>query len=127
MFVGGKRFFEYLKKTMEDRFHDRDYYYAIEEVTVDEVIPTEAKEFTARMRKFFAQIEALQPTYERLTDNLKKIEGLHPVDEERQKMIDELVEVTTEDNKSKRFMSNIRKIMHEFGLPELTEEEKRNL
>ena len=125
--VGGNRFFEYLKKTMEDRFHERDYYYAIEEVTVDEVIPTEAKEFTARMRKFFAQMKALQPTYERLTDNLKKIEGLHPVDEERQKMIDELVKVTTEDNKSKRFMSNVRKIMHEFGLPELTEKEKRNL
>ena len=39
------------------------------------------------MQKFFAQIKALQPTYERLTDNLKKIEGLRPVDEERQKMI----------------------------------------
>lgn len=50
-----------------------------------------------------------QPTYERLTDNLKKIEGLHPVDEERQKMIDELVKVTTEDNKSKRFMSIVIK------------------
>jgi hypothetical protein len=49
------------------------------------------------------------------------------VDEERQKMVNELVEVTTENNKSKRFRSNVRKIMHDFGLPELTEEEKCNL
>jgi hypothetical protein len=114
--VGPDRFFEYLKKTMENRFHDRDYYkYAIEEVTTDEIVPIEAKEFTARMRKFFAQIKGVQPAYSRLVDNLKNIEGLKPVDEERKKMVDELVEVTTEDDKSKRFMSTIKKVVNDFG------------
>jgi hypothetical protein len=40
-------------------------------------------------------------------------------------MIDELVEVTTGDDQSKRFISKVSKIMH--GLPELTDEEKRDL
>jgi hypothetical protein len=112
---------------MEKKFRDRDYNFAVEEITVDEVIPLEAKEFTARMRKFFAQIHELQSSYQRLTDNLKSTKGLQPVDDERQKIIDELVGVTTEDSKSKRFMSKVRRIIHDFELPELTDEEKRNL
>jgi hypothetical protein len=126
--VGPERFFKYLKRTMEDRFHERDYYrYAIDEVTVDEVIPIEGREINAMMRKYFAQLSKLQSTYGRLVDGLKNIQGLQPIDEERQKMVDELVEVTTKDTKSKQFMSTVRKIMDDLGFPELTDEEKRDL
>ena len=59
--AGPERFFEYLKKTMEDRFRDRDYNYAVESATVDEIRPPTAKEFFARMDKLFLQIPALQP------------------------------------------------------------------
>ena len=126
--AGPERFFEYLKKTMEDRFRDRDYNYAVESATVDEIRPPTAKEFVARMDKLFLQIPALRPALTEISNEHRNdIHGFQPIDKIRQDMLDTLIETEVEDPKVKRLLPKLVKIMKELGLPELTEEEKRNL
>ncbi|GEM_PF-2719814 len=126
--AGPERFFQYLKKTMEDRFRDRDYNYTVESATVDEIRPPTAKEFVAKMDKLLLQIPALQPALTEISNEHRNdIDGLQPIDEIRQDMLDRLIETEEEDPKVKRLLPKLVKIMKELGLPELTDEEKRNL
>lgn len=125
--VGPARFFQYVKETMEDRFEDRDYNYAVDRVTIDEIIPVEIKEFNARLRKFITHLPKIQPTYSNLLNNLKYIEGIQPVDKEHDKIVNKLTKVATKANEYKQLVSELRKATRNFELPELSDEEKRNL
>lgn len=125
--VGQERFFKWLKETMEERFPDRDYNYGVDNATVDEIRPPLAKEFVARMNKLFVQIPGLEPALKRVGKNLRNVEGLQPVDEERQNMLDELIKTEKKDPKVKRFLSKLSNLMNDMDLPQLDDEEKRNL
>jgi hypothetical protein len=125
--VGPDTFFAYLKETMEDRFEDRDYNFAIDKISVDEIIPIEVRELIARFRKFITQLPKVQSKYSSLLNGLKDIKGIQEVDKEHHRMLDELTGVITKDSKCKRLISNLRKVTHDFQLPELSDEEKRRL
>ena len=80
------------------------------------------------MDKLFLQIPALQPALTEISNEYRNdIRGLQPIDEIRQDMLDTLIETEVEDPKVKRLLPKLVKIMKELGLPELTDEEKRNL
>jgi hypothetical protein len=80
------------------------------------------------MDKLLLQIPALQPALTEISNEHRNdIDGLQPIDEIRQDMLDRLIETEEEDPKVKRLLPKLVKIMKELGLPELTDEEKRNL
>lgn len=44
---------------MEDIFGNRDYSYAIEDITTDEIVPIKIREYIARIRKFIVQLPGI--------------------------------------------------------------------
>ena len=80
------------------------------------------------MDKLFLQIPALQPALKRISNRFKNdIYDLEPIDEIRQDMLDELIGTEQKDSKVKMLLPKLAKIIKELGLPELNDEEKRNL
>ena len=61
--LGQGRFFKHPMSTTEERFPFRDYNYAVETATVDEISP--------RMDKLFLQIPALQPALKRISNRFR--------------------------------------------------------
>ncbi|HEY7081636.1 MAG TPA: hypothetical protein VH500_18235 [Nitrososphaeraceae archaeon] len=109
---------------MESRFQNRDYYYAIDPIKTEEIFPSEIinfiVDFTNKIRKLLKQSKKIRDKYNNIIYNeLSDIWGIQPVDEERNQVIGELTEIAEKVIKYKKMISELKKVIDKFGLPEL--------
>lgn len=123
-----QRFFWYMITKIEDAFPKRDYNYAVDLPYIDELRPPIAKEFIARMDKLFKNIPQLQPTIKKVKKQFKEdTNDLEEIDDLRQDMLDDFIEVEESDSEVKKLLPKLVEILKDLELPELSKEEKDEL
>ena len=115
--VGADRFCQYIMGTMENEFAHRDYNYAVDDPAVSEIRPNMATTFVTRMDKMFVQCSGLKPAFQQISENLRKVNGLQPIDKERERMLNHLVKVIEEDHKVNHFLVKLQKFINSVDLP----------
>jgi hypothetical protein len=126
--AGVRRFFDYVMWKLEDAFPERDYNYAVDLPYIDELRPSIAKEFIARMDKLFQNIPGLQPKIKEIQKEFKdETNEIEPIDDIRDNMLEKIIETEVSDTKVKKLLPKLAKILKQLELPDLTEEEKEDL
>jgi hypothetical protein len=93
-------------------------------IKTEEIFPSEIinfiVDFTNKIRKLLKQSKKIRDKYNNIIYNeLSDIWGIQPVDEERNQVIGELTEIAEKVIKYKKMISELKKVIDKFGLPEL--------